>query len=147
MRESLCLVFWLTVYITISFVDDANARRCFLGVSVFQASVSVCLASASGWHASAPVSPRVVPSFHCLGLGSSASGLCLPRKNASAKSVQGLLQDFGYGGQCPLAAWGEENFENLTSAVLYICLPRLLSKYNINIIIIFELNDTTCCKF
>jgi len=29
--------------------------------------------------------------------------VCL-EKNASAKSVQGLLQDFGYGGQCPLAA-------------------------------------------
>jgi len=55
----------------------------------------------------------------------------------------------GYGGQCPLAAWGEENSENLTtkwcilkyiwincgqhSAVLYTCLPWLLSKYNVNI--------------
>ena len=55
------------------------------------------------------------------------------------------------GGQCPLAAW-EENFENEIysllndafwtiseyecgqhSAVLYTCLPLLLSKYNINI--------------
>ena len=55
---------------------------------------------------------------------------------------------FSLEGQCPLAAWSEENFENLTMkwcilkyiwinmwsafVVLYICLPWLLSKYNIN---------------
>jgi len=30
-------------------------------------------------------------------------------------SLQGRPQDFGYGGQCPLATWGEENLENLTT--------------------------------
>ena len=53
---------------------------------------------------------------------------------------------FWLGGQCPLAAWGEENLttkwcilkyiwinNGLHSAVLYTCLPWLLSKYNINI--------------
>ena len=63
----------------------------------------------------------------------------------------GTSAGFWLGGQCPLAAWEEENFENLTtkwcilkyrpiwinmwsaySAVLYTCLPWLLSKYNAN---------------
>ena len=72
-----------------------------------------------------------------------------PRGTAYGSS--GTSAGFWLGGQCPLAAWDEEHFENLTirngafwsiglkkicgphSAVLYTCLPWLLSKYNINL--------------
>jgi len=80
----------------------AGSTFCFPRISVFQASVSVCLTLASGWlplpcldlhlpcldlgvAALALVSPCLVPSFHCLGLASAVLPQPLPLtwKNAS----------------------------------------------------------------
>ena len=71
--------------------------------------------------------------------------------HAAFQKPPGTSAGFWLGGQCPLAAWDDKNLENFTmkrcileyicinthvcsqqSAVLYTCLPWLLSKYNIN---------------
>ena len=89
------------------------------------------------------VRPSVCPS--CWPLKQRVAGLLLWARQVGRNVRRILVRE----GQCPLGTWGEENFRKFDyemvhsevylnicgqhSAVLYTCLPWLLSKYNIYI--------------